>query len=164
MKKLLAVLFVISFLTSSAGLVAQIRVVVLPFQNMDGAISLNVWSYKLQDSVAKVILSLDPNGKYYQLVPSDSVDNLLTQFNLDPTNPQYPSDMWKAVKMLNVNKVISGNFNVKNQRYLINAYIYNVRTKLADPDNQAKDIFKKEENVMESVGIIVDAIKPALIK
>jgi hypothetical protein len=151
------------FLLASAQLFPQMRIAVLPFQNMDGAIAMNVWSYKFQDSVAKLARELDPDGKYFVIIPSDSVDDILTQMNLDPTNPQYPSDMWKAVKTLNANKVISGNFNIKNQRFLICAYLYDVRTKMANPMHQAKDIFKKEENVMEACPMIIESIKPLLI-
>ena len=142
MKRLIIALCLLLFAMSSAQ--SQMRIAVLPFQNMDGAINLNVWSYKLQDSVSKLARELDPEEKLFRIVPSDSVEDILTQMNLDPTNPQYPSDMWKAVKLLNVNKVITGNFNTKNQRYLINAYIYDVRTKMANPTYQAKDKFKKE--------------------
>jgi TolB-like protein len=141
----------------------QIRVAVLPFQNMDGDLSLNVISYKLQDSVANLLREKDPEGKHFTIIPSDSIDFIVSQFNLDPVNPQYPSDIWKAVQMLNANVVVSGTFNRKADRILINAYIYDVATKLAYPDYQARDIFKTEENVMEAVPIIVKRLLPGLI-
>jgi len=70
--------------------------------------------------------------------------------------------LWKAVKKLNVEKVVMGNFNLQAERILINAYIYNVRTKLAVPTYQARDIFKPEESVMEAVPTIIKRISPAL--
>ncbi len=141
---------------------SQIRVAVLPFQNMDGDLSLNVISYKLQDSIANLFREKDPEGKHYSIIPSDSIDMLVSQFNLDPLNPQYPSDIWKAVQMMKTDVVISGTFNRKADRILINAYIYDVATKLAYPDYQARDIFKSEENVMEAVPIIVKRLLPGL--
>jgi len=143
---------------------AQIRVAVLPFQNMDGDLTLNILSYRLQDSVANLLRQYDSTQKHFVIIPSDSIDLLVSQFNLDPTNPQYPTDMWKAVKLLNANAVISGTFNRKAERILINAYIYDVNTKLAYPDYQARDIFKPEDNVMEAVPIIVKKLLPGLLE
>lgn len=141
----------------------QMRVAVLPFQNMDGDLSLNVLSYKLQDSVANLFHEKDPEGKHFIIIPLDSIDLLVTQFNLDPVNPQYPSDIWKVVQMLNTDVVVSGSFNRRADRILINAYIYDVATKLPYPDYQARDIFKAEENVMEAVPIIVKRLLPGLM-
>ncbi len=143
---------------------SQLRIAVLPFQNMDGDLSLNLLSYQLQDSVAKLLHQYDSTQKYFVIIPADSIDFLVSQFNLDPTNPQYPTDMWKAVKMLNADAVISGTFNRKAERILINAYIYDVNTKLAYPDHQARDIFKPEDKVMEAVPIIVKKLLPGLIQ
>ncbi len=131
------------------------RIAFLPFQNMDGNFSLNIYCYQLQDSLAKAFLGADGEGKYFHVVPADSVDLLLAEMNLDPTNPQYATDMWKAAKLLAVEFVITGNFNMQAKRLLINAYIYNVDTKLPDPDYQARDIFKKEEQVMTAVPIML---------
>ncbi len=161
MKKLLVLffLFIFFFLFSATS---QIRIAILPFQNMDGDLSLNILSYKLQDSVANLLRTFDSLQQHFVIIPSDSIDLLVSQFNLDPTNPQYPTDMWKAVKMLNANVVISGSFNRKAERILINAYIYDVKTKLAFPDYQARDIFKPEDKVMEAVPIIVKKLLPGL--
>ncbi len=156
------IFFVVFFFVCFYSLFSQIRVAVLPFQNMDGDLSLNVLSYQLQDSVANLLREMDPEQKHYVIIPSDSIDFLVSQFNLDPTNPQYPTDMWKAVKMLNADAVVSGTFNRKAERVLINAYIYDVRTKLAYPDHQARDIFKPEDKVMEAVPIIVRKLLPGL--
>ena len=131
------------------------RIAFLPFQNMDGNFALNIYCYQLQDSLTKAFLSIDSEGKSYHVVPADSVDMLLAEMNLDPNNPQYATDMWKAAKLLAVEYVITGNFNMQAKRLLINAYIYDVNTKLPDPDYQARDIFKKEEQVMSAVPVMV---------
>ena len=162
MKKLSAIIIVFLAL-GCYKLSAQERYAVLPFQNMEGKINLNVWSYKLQDSLQKAIYALDPEGKYIDVAPADSVEDLLAELNLDPTNPQYPSDMWKAVDMLNVEKVITGKFYVRAGKLLINAYIYDVKTKLRNPRYQAKNIFKDKESGLEAVNIIVKRLKPALV-
>jgi TolB-like protein len=163
MKKFTA-FFILFSLFLPVLIFAQIRVAVLPFQNMDGDLTLNVLSYKLQDSVANLLRQYDSTQKHFVIIPSDSIDLLVSQFNLDPTNPQYPTDMWKAVKLLNANAVISGTFNRKAERILINAYIYDVNTKLAYPDYQARDIFKPEDKVMEAVPIIVKKLLPGLLE
>lgn len=131
------------------------RIAFLPFQNMDGNFSLNIYCYQLQDSLSKAFLATDGESKYFHVVPADSVDLLLAEMNLDPNNPQYATDMWKAAKLLAVEYVITGNFNMQAKRLLINAYIYDVDTKLPDPDYQARDIFKKEEQVLAAVPIML---------
>jgi hypothetical protein len=142
---------------------SQKRVVFLPFQNMDGALKLNIYSYKLQDSLSKAFYFLDKDEKYIHIIPLDSIDAIVTQMNLDPTNPQYPSDIWKAVKMVNAEKVVTGNFNILDKRFLINAYIYDVRTKLPNSRYQVKDIFRSEEEIMSVVSEIIDSISAGLI-
>ncbi|MFA6571925.1 MAG: hypothetical protein WCT77_11895, partial [Bacteroidota bacterium] len=150
---------VIAFIVITATFAfAQSRVAVLPFENKDGKLSLNVIAYKLQDSLTKSLIAKDPEEKYYRVVPIDSIEALLAQFNLDPTNPQYASDVWKAVKQLHIKYVLLGNFNVNSGNFLINAYIFNVHTKIAVPRYQAKDIFKTEEKVMESIPEIIESI------
>ncbi len=162
MKKLLSILALACVISTLAF--SQTRIVVMPFQNMDGHIKYNIYSYKLQDSLYKALQQLDPEGKYYKLVPIDSVEILLAGMNLDPTNQQYQTDMWDAVKQLKVQKVISGNFNIQAERFLINGYVIDVETKLYDKANQARDIFKKEERILEAIGSIIKRITPALIK
>lgn len=163
MKKFAVVLFLLIVVPVST-IFAQLRIAVLPFQNMDGDLTLNLLSYRLQDSVANLLRQYDSTQKHFVIIPSDSIDYLVSQFNLDPTNPQYPTDMWKAVKMLQADAVISGTFNRKAERILINAYIYDVQTKLAYPDYQARDIFKPEDKVMEAVPIIVKKLLPGLLQ
>jgi len=162
MKKLLFTLALVVFISSLA--ISQTRIVVLPFANMDGNIKLNIYSYKLQDSLFKALQQVDPDGKNFQLVPLDSVEIVLADLNLDPNNPQYQTDLWKAVKLLKVQKVVSGNFNLQAERFLINGYVIDVETKLYDKANQARDIFKKEERILEAVPTIIKRISPALIK
>ncbi len=143
---------------------SQTRIAVLPFQNMDGDMNLNLWCYELQDSLAKALLSEDPEEQYYRIVPSDSVEALLTEFNIDPSNPQYQSDVWKTIKLLNVKKVVTGNFNIQYNNILINAYIYNVRTRVADPEFQAKDIFLEKPEYIKSISILLPNLIPGLKK
>ncbi len=154
--------FIVSILISFIAQ-SQTRYAVLPFQNMEGKIELNIWSYKLQDSLQKALIKLDTENKYMQIVPADSIEDALAEINLDPTNPEYLTDMWKTVKSLNVEKVITGNFYIRAGNLLINAYVYNVRTKLAYPKYQAKNIFKKEKDGLKAVNIIVKRLKPLLI-
>jgi hypothetical protein len=157
-------LIIISILFVSNISYSQVRYVVLPFSNSEGNMDLNIWCYKLQDSLQKAVIALDVAQKYIQMVPADSVEDLLAQLNLDPTNPQYQSDMWKAVKMLNVEKVLSGNFYYRGGKLIINAYVFDVRTKLADPTHQAKNIFKNPEEALTAINIIVQKLKPLLIR
>ncbi len=156
---LISMLFICAFASSFA----QVRIAVLPFINMDGNMAYNIWCYKLQDSVYKELKALDPEGKYYVILPPDSVEAVLGQLNVNPTSPEYPSDMWKAVELLKVDKVISGNFKIKAERFLINAYIYFPVTKLPDPNFQVRDIFKKPDNVMEAVPIMIRTFKKAFL-
>ncbi|MFP4529197.1 MAG: hypothetical protein ACLFQX_11645 [Candidatus Kapaibacterium sp.] len=151
------------FFLSVAFAFAQTRITVLPFQNMDGKMELNIWSYKLQDSLTKSLHQLDPAEEHFHIIPADSVEMVLAELNLDPTNPQYASDMWKAVRMLNAEKVVTGNFNIRARKFLINAYVYDVRLRLPAQDHQARDIFKKEADIYESIPIIVESLKPALM-
>lgn len=142
----------------------QIRVAVLPFQNMDGDLTLNVLSYKLQDSIATLLHKQDLQAQNYIVIPTDSIDILVSQYNLDPLNPQYTTDMWKAIKELRVDVVISGTFNHVRNVTLFNAYIYDVETKLPYPDYQARNIFKSRKNAMEAVPEIVKKLLPGLSK
>ncbi|TNE32426.1 hypothetical protein EP342_05040 [bacterium] len=159
MKKLLLLtLFIVPVLS----LYSQTRIAVLPFQNMDGNIDYNILCYDLQESLTNSLIESDGSGKDFYIVPADSVESVLSELNLDPSNPQYKSDLWKAVQMLNIKKVVVGNFNKESDKFLINAYIYDVKMRLAFPNNQAKDIFKTREQIMEAIPEIVTAILPGL--
>ena len=142
---------------------SQVRIAVFPFMNKDGNLKLNLWCYKFQDSLTKALFNRDPEEKYYRIVPFDSVENILAQLNLDPSNPQYPSDMWKAADSIHVKWVVTGNFIINGGRFLVDGYAFNMKTKLPNSKYQAKDIFKKEEKVMECIEEIVDAVIPLFI-
>lgn len=133
---------------------SQTRIVFLPFQNMDGNMDLNVWCYRLQDSLAKSFQAKDPEGKYYKIIPSDSVRAIVKSLKLDPTSPQYQTDIWRVVEELKGQLVVSGNFLVKADRFLICAYIYDVETKLPNRDFQARDLFVAPENIYNVIPVI----------
>lgn len=166
--KRLFVIIVLSLIfcsyTSYSQHQGQIRVAVLPFENADGRMEYNIWSYRLQDSLAKFLQALDPEEFNYCIVPSDSIEAVLASMNIDPANPQYQSDMWKAVEKLNCTRAIMGNFNVQGGKFLINCYIYIVDYKLADPRYQVKDIFKDMDKIMEAVPEIGRKLRPALLE
>jgi len=142
---------------------SQPKVVVLPFQNMDGHMELNTICYEMQDSVFKAFNLKDPGNKYLELIPLTDVEEVLFEMNLDPSNPQYPSDMWKAVKKLGAKYVILGTFNVQANRILMNTYIYDVDFKLAYPDYQALDMFKPQEQILENVPFILESLFPFFV-
>ena len=154
---------VIAFVLGSGFAIAQQRIAVLPFRNMDGNLALNTWCGKLSDSVAAGLRLHDTAGKYYFVVPQDSVAEILATLNLDPTNPQYESDMWKAVAMLNIQRVITGNFNVQSGKMLINCYNYDVETKMPNPVGQARNLFKSVEKPLETVPTIINKMLLGLI-
>jgi TolB-like protein len=154
--------FILIFAAQSLS--AQTRIAVIPFENMDGKEEFNYISYALMDSLSKRLQELDPNQEHYIVVPPDSIFEQLAQYNMDPTSPQYTSDMWKAVKDLKIKKIVTGNFTHQDGNFLINAYVYNVKMKLPLKKHQAKDIFKTEDILMEAIEEIITALKPLLIK
>ena len=160
--KLFASLLLALLILSSYAF-AQPKVVVLPFQNMDGNMDLNTICYEMQDSVYKAFLDKNQNHKYLQLIPLEEVEEVLFEMNLDPANPQYPTDMWTAVKKLGAQYVILGRFNVQANRILMNTYIFDVDMKLAYPDYQALDMFKPQEKILESVPYILEQLFPFFV-
>jgi len=158
------IILIIAFGYSQSLFSDPIRIAVLPFENMDGKIDANVWCYDLQDSVYKALKAADPNGEHYEIVSPDEIEDVLAELNLDPSNPQYKSDVWKAIKLLKVKKVVMGNFNIQADKFLINCYIYDAKMKLPDPDNKIRDIFKTEAEILSAVAEIVEALLPGLIK
>lgn len=140
---------------------SQIRVAVIPFQNIDGNMDLNIWCYTLQDTIAKALQEQDMEERYYRIIPQDTIDLILAESNLDPNNPQYASDMWETIKLLNAEKIITGNFDTRANRILLNVYIYDIRTKLYDPKNCAKDIFKPQDKLLETIPFIIKKLLPA---
>ncbi|MEN6295926.1 MAG: hypothetical protein ABFD61_07355 [Chloroherpetonaceae bacterium] len=167
MKKF-SVIFVLSFVFcncfSYSQPSGQIRVAVLPFENADGRMEFNTWSYKIQDSLTKYLKARDSEEYNYCVVPMDSIEAVLAEMNIDPTSPEYESDMWKAVEKLKCSRVIMGNFNVRGGKFLINCYIYIVDYKLADPRYQVKDIFKDMDKIYEAVPEIGNKLRPALLE
>lgn len=154
---IITVVFILGF-----NLFAQTRIAVLPFKNLDGKLEYNEWCFNLQDSLAKSLRSKDINENQYRIVPIDSLELALAELNLDPDNPQYFTDLWKAIKKLNVNKVVSGEFNIQGETIIINAKIYDVKLKLPLPNNQARDIFRKINDAYSSIDEISEIILPGI--
>jgi TolB-like protein len=157
--KLIFTIFI--FLTLSFAS-AKDRIAVLPFSNLDGRLEYQIYCYDLQDSLYKMLENYEQDA--FELIPIDEIETVVAELNIDPSNPQYQSDVWKACKQLNANKVITGNFNFEASKFLINAYIYDVRMKLPNPKFQAKDIFKDEEEILAAIKEIFDALIPAYQK
>lgn len=161
MKKIL--LFIVFFINNLFICSQPTTIAVLPFSNLDGDFALNKWCYVLQDSLYKALQERDPEEKYYKVISADSVNNVLKSLNVTADSPSFDSEKWNALSALHVDKVISGTFRIAANRYLINSYIYNPETMLSDADFQAKDIFKKEDKVLEAVPIIVKQLSKAFI-
>lgn len=151
-------------LLASTAVHAQTRVAVLPFRNMDGHIERNVWSIKLADSLRTALLNIDPTQTAFVFIPADSVEMAISELNLDPTNPQYESDVWKAVAALGAQRVVTGNFFLQGERVLMNAYVYDVATKMPNPTHQAKNLFKSPATYLEAVAVMAKRLHPALLK
>ena len=155
-------IILLTLILSATMSYSQTRVAVLPFQNMDGNIDYNILCYDLQEALTTALIEADETGQEYYIVPADSVEIVLSELNLDPSNPQYKSDLWKAVQLLNIKKVVLGTFNKQSDKFLMNTYIYDVKMRVAYPNNQAKDIFKTREQILEAIPEIVSAIQPGL--
>lgn len=149
---------------ASVAAIAQTRVVVLPFRNMDGEIRYNVWSQQLSDSLTKDLLAADPVQSKFVVIPHDSVEMAISELNLDPTNPQYQSDVWKAVKGLGAVMVVQGNFFLRGDRVLMNAYVYDMSTRMSHSTCFAKDIYKTPTTYMEAVPFMAKKLYPALLE
>lgn len=150
------------FLVASASTaVCQTRVAVLPFRNMDGKIALNAWSVQLADSLRVALEAADPNGEAFVIISPDSLEMAISELNLDPTNPQYDSDVWKAVQSLGASKVVQGNFLTEGERVLMNAYVFDLATKMPEAA-QAKNIYKAKDAIMTAIPLMVKRLLPAL--
>lgn len=158
----ISTLVITAIVLLNINIFAQQRLAVLPFVNLNGDLNYNEWCFNLQDSLAKSLKNTDLDEKNFRIVPNDSVETVLAEFNLDPDNPQYFTDLWKAIKKLNVNKVVSGEFNFQEETIIINAKIYDVKLKLPLPNNQAKDVFRKKDNIYDAINEITIAISPGL--
>jgi TolB-like protein len=157
-------LFAAILALSASQSLAQKRVAVLPFRNMDGLIDYNAWALELQDSLFKAITAVDPAPKAFVLIPIDSMEAAVAELNLDPTNPQYESDLWKAMKGLGASHVVQGNFFLQGQRVLMNCYVYDIETKMPHPTFQAKGIVKSPTTYMEAIAPMTKKIYPALVQ
>ncbi|GAB1430425.1 hypothetical protein MASR2M18_12580 [Ignavibacteria bacterium] len=142
---------------------AQERVAVFPFRNMDGQMEYNIWRERLSDSLTIALQQEDMEYKAFYIVPSDSVAEILAAMNLDPNNPQYESDKWKAATQLNVSRVITGNFNIQSGgKMSLNVYIYDIETKLPDINHQVKNLYRDVDKVLETIPKMVKKLLPAL--
>ncbi len=142
---------------------AQIRVAVMPFQNMDGDNAFDHWGTDIRDSLQTEIVAGDPEEYNYRVIPIDSVQIVLQQLNYDPEDPNHMTTMWKAMEILKVERVITGNFNVQAGKLLINAYVYYTDLKLAHPKYQVKNLFKSEDKVLTVIPLIHKKLRQAII-
>jgi hypothetical protein len=148
---------------SSASLLSQSRVAVLPIRNMDGNLNLNSYCYSIADSLRSSLMLADAHGKSYTIVPADSVEAVLAELNVDPNNPQYESDLWKSVALLHCDYAITGSFNTNAGRMLVNVYTYSVETKLPNTTHAAVNIFKAPEKILSMIPVMRDKLLPGLI-
>jgi len=164
MKKISALIITIVFLFVAFNpAFSQSRIAVLPFQNHDGKDDYNLWCFDLQDSLTKALISADPEGQFYYVVPIDSLEIALAEYNLDPSNPQYFTDMWKAISKLNIKSVVSGSFIIEGGSILIKAALYDVKLKLPHPKYRATNIFKDIDKAFEAIDEIVKIVSPGLM-
>lgn len=157
-------LFIIVFLAYSFVASAQLKVAVIPFSNLDGDAAHNNYCYALSDSLHKALLGFDSTQQYYTLLSLEEVENAFSDLGIDPNSPDFDGNKWEVVKTLKCDRVITGGFKIIGSRYVINAFIYYPDTQLSEPDYQAKDVFKKEEKILESVPIIVRKLTPYFTK
>ncbi len=163
MKKLIILcMFILTFCAVNSY--SQVRVAFLPFQNSTGKIELNKWCYELQDSLQKYFVALGVVSNDFYIVPYDSIEIALAEMNLNPSNPQFASDMWKVVENLHVQYVISGNFIIQAERFLVNTYIYDVDMKLALTTHQARDIFLPLDKILSGIRPIGKKLQGFFIK
>ncbi|GAB5466104.1 MAG: hypothetical protein Kapaf2KO_15400 [Candidatus Kapaibacteriales bacterium] len=141
---------------------AQTKVTVLPFSNVSGEIERNIIAYDLQETIYALLEN--QVGEEVELVPLEEVEFELSELNLDPSNPQYESDLWKAIANLGVKKVLLGSYDHDNGKYLVNAYVYDSRMKLPHPKYQSKDHFIEIDKVTELSSKIVEDLLPAIDK
>ena len=137
------------------------RIAVLPFSNLDGNLELNKYGFELQDSLTRALKTSDLEENNITVVPAEEIIAALKEMNVDASNPNFDGNKWDIVPNLNVDKIVSGNFRIVGSRFLINAYIYYPQTQLSDPDFQAKDIFRREDKVLDAVPIIVRQLSRA---
>jgi len=159
----IATFLVVTCMLLSAAIAAPSKVTVLPFTNIDGEIDRNIVAYDLQEAIHAELEAIG-EGNGFELVPLIDVEMELSGLNLDPSNPQYESDLWKAVNNLGVKKVVLGSYDYDDGKYLVNAYVYDSRMKLPHPRFQSKDNFIDEAKVTELAKKIVNDLKGAIVK
>ncbi|MFM8438101.1 MAG: hypothetical protein ACKOAX_06465 [Candidatus Kapaibacterium sp.] len=155
---------VISALAGIASLsaAAQSRVAVLPIRNMDGNLGLNSYCYSIADSLRSALSASPSHGKDFIVVPSDSIEAVLAELNLDPNSPQYESDLWKSVAILRCDLAVTGSFNTNAGKMLVNVYSYSVATKMPNLAHAAVNIFKAPEKILSMVPVMRDRLVPGL--
>jgi TolB-like protein len=161
--KLLFMLILAASLFTFSNLHSQDRIAVLPFVNLDGKLDLNLWSYNLQDSLTKRLKQDDPQEYNYRVVPIDSIEMALAELNLDPTNPEYKSDMWRAIDALNIDRVVMGEFLFEDERFIINAQVMIVEYRMPDNRHMVRNIFKPKEKIYESIPMIAKKLRQGII-
>jgi len=164
MRKNIILTLIILFYFSTLSIFGQLKIAILPFSNLDGNFDFNKYCYEIQDSLTKAFAEIDPNSKHIIVIPVSAVDDALSNLNIDANSPSFDVDKWKVLEELSCDRVISGTFRIAGNRFLINSYIYYPDTRLSDQQFQAKDIFKKEEKILESVATIVKQLSKAFMQ
>ncbi|GBD04626.1 hypothetical protein HRbin20_00192 [bacterium HR20] len=157
---MLRVLIVLVACSIAAG--AQVRVAVLPIKNLDGNMQLLTYSYAIADSLRGLLERHELHGKQFVVIPADSMEQALAEFNLDPSSPQFESDLWRAIAKLHCTYAITGSFEITGGRMVLNLYAYDVATKLADQTHAARNLFKAPEQIFDVLPIAVKRLVPAL--
>jgi len=152
------------FLICSISTFAQTRIAILPFSNLDGNFDYNKYCYELQDSLTIAFSEVDPDNRHIIVIPASEVDEHLDDLNISADSPTFDVDKWKILEKLECDRVISGTFRIAANRFVINSYIYYPETLILDHDYQAKDIFKREDKILEAVSTIVRQLSKAFIK
>ncbi|GIV54441.1 MAG: hypothetical protein KatS3mg039_0959 [Candidatus Kapaibacterium sp.] len=147
---------------SVCSLMAQVRVAVLPIKNLDGNMQLLTYSYAIADSLRALLMRHPDHGTKFVVIPADTMEQALAEFNLDPSSPQFESDLWRGIAKLNCQYAITGSFEITGGRMVLNLYAYDVATKLADQTNTARNLFKAPENIFDVLPAAVRKLVPAL--
>lgn len=141
---------------------AQVRVAVLPVKNSTGNLKLLSYSYAIADTLRTLLAAHPDNGKTFFVIPADSIEQALAEFSVDPSSPQYESDLWRAIARLQCKYAITGSFDVTGERMVLNLYVYDVATKLADQTHAARNLFRAPEKIFEVLPRAVKQLVPAL--
>jgi len=151
------------FLFSIVAIYPQMKIAILPFSNLDGNADYNIYCYDIQDSLTKAFEEADVDKKYINIVPLDVVNDAMSDLNLDANAPNFDGKKWEVLNVLECDRVISGTFRIVGERFVINSYIYYPETRISDQTFQAKDIFKKEDKILEAIPVIVKKLSKAFI-